>query len=336
MVTIDNSAIFPEGISYGSRGGPGFRTLSREVSNGRDFRIARSQYPRLYWDVAENLRRPSASGTPAVASPMAEILDFYHAREGATRGFRFRDWTDWTTHHEHNQTPDLADYRHRHILGAGDGSTTQFQLVKWYRDAGIERPRPITRPIPSGEDDRFIAVWLDGSLQTETTHYSLSDSTGVVTFVTAPTKGLAVEASFTFHVPARFGVELDARYSAVYRTSSAWDIPSIPIVEEPEMVNFAEGRARGGYTTVTLAGTATQLSLADGMTQEISTTNGSRVAYLPDLSEVPVGGPFMYLINGGGVAFPVKDFNGNTVITSFPATYLAELYKRTDGTVLAA
>ncbi|MEQ1936188.1 MAG: DUF2460 domain-containing protein [Fimbriimonadaceae bacterium] len=65
--------------------------------------------------------------------------------------------------------------------------------------------RKITRP-----ERGTIKVYLDGVLKTETTHYSINYSTGVITFVSAPGSNVKVQWAGKFHIPARFDFD-DAR-----------------------------------------------------------------------------------------------------------------------------
>lgn len=65
-------------------------------------------------------------------------------------------------------------------VGTGTGSQTQFSLDHTYITSGT------------------LEVYVNGALQTETTHYTVNYTTGVITFVAAPTSGHAVTASYRF------------------------------------------------------------------------------------------------------------------------------------------
>jgi hypothetical protein len=62
-------------------------------------------------------------------------------------------------------------------VGTGDGVETEFSL----------RYFPITSQ----------TVYIDGSAQTETTHYTIAKDTGVITFVTAPADGAEITATYS-------------------------------------------------------------------------------------------------------------------------------------------
>lgn len=68
------------------------------------------------------------------------------------------------------------------VTETGDGATVRYNLPYY--------------PVVAAS----YAVYVNGSLQTETTHYSINRDTGVVTFVTAPTSGHAVRVDYSHHV----------------------------------------------------------------------------------------------------------------------------------------
>ncbi len=88
-------------------------------------------------------------------------------------------------------------------IGTGDGSTTTFQITKKYVDSiGTTYTRNITRPSATTSD---LVVYKNGVLQTHTTHYTYSTTTGIITFVSAPTAGHAITITLAkFYVPCRF------------------------------------------------------------------------------------------------------------------------------------
>jgi uncharacterized protein (TIGR02217 family) len=87
-------------------------------------------------------------------------------------------------------------------FGTGDGIATTFQLSKNDGNAANAYTREIYKPV-SGT----ILVYDNAVLRTETTHYSINYSTGLVTFVTAPVAGHVLTWSGTFYVPVRYTVD---------------------------------------------------------------------------------------------------------------------------------
>lgn len=112
------------------------------------------------------------------------IYDFFQVVGGRERSFRF------------------YDYRHNSVtagsIGTGDGVETDFQMRSSYTFGGqtVYRDETKIRGTP--------LVYVNGILQTVTTHYTVTLSTGVVAFVSPPADGAAITATFEFDVCCRF------------------------------------------------------------------------------------------------------------------------------------
>jgi uncharacterized protein (TIGR02217 family) len=153
---------------------------------------------RSRWDVASGLKKQAQ---------IDELIAFFRARRGKAYGFRFKDWTDYKA------TGDL--------VGTGDDSETQFQLVKQYPSGSVIEVRTITKPVAG-----TVKVYLDGIEQPS--GWSVDTTTGLVTFSTAPAVGVEVTADFEFDVPVRFDTDQMAVTIETYQLH-AWQ--QIPIVE---------------------------------------------------------------------------------------------------------
>ena len=198
---------FPDTISRGARGGPERRTQIVELASGDEERNASWADSRRRYDVSYGIRR---------ADDLAAVVAFFEARNGRLYGFRFKDWADHRSGlPSHNPSP--MDQQ----IGAGDGVTTSFQLVKRYASGGQSWIRAITKPVAG-----TVQIALNGVSQGS--GWSVDVKTGLVSFDAAPTDGITISAGFEFDVPVRFDSDaLDVTLD-IERLGS---ITSIPLLE---------------------------------------------------------------------------------------------------------
>ena len=202
-----HEVLFPDAISRGARGGPERRTQIVELASGAEERNASWVNSRRRYDVAYGIRR---------ADDLAAAVAFFEARSGRLHGFRFKDWADFKSCLP-SQTPGPTDQP----VGTGNGAATQFQLTKRYISGAQSWTRTITKPVAG-----TVSIALNGTPQAS--GWSVSTSTGLITFTTAPAAGVAVTAGFEFDVPVRFDTDaLDVTLD-LERLGS---ITSIPLVE---------------------------------------------------------------------------------------------------------
>lgn len=190
---------FPADISYGSSGGPQYATDVVASISGHEQRNIQWSQARARYNVAHGVKTKTQLDT---------LIAFFRARKGRAYGFRFKDWTDYTAT---TQT-----------IGTGNGTTTQFQLVKRYTSGTTTEIRTITKPV-SGT----VTVFVNGTAQTS--GVTVNTTTGVVTFGTAPVSGANVTASFEFDVPVRFDTDRLSATLEAYGVHSWLDIPLIEV-----------------------------------------------------------------------------------------------------------
>ncbi len=193
-----HEVIFPTEISYGSSGGPSFSTTIKELASGHEQRNINWSEARAKYDAQFGVK---------TEDQMRELVEFFYARNGRAFGFRYYDHLD---HQIINQE-----------IGTGDGSTRTFQLYKRYEPlTGYHFDRIIRKPI-AGSD----TISVDGG----TMSYSLDDTTGIITFNTAPPDTSSIVClACNFHVPVRFDIDhLDPSFDEFNNLS----VPSIPLIE---------------------------------------------------------------------------------------------------------
>ncbi|MEA3061863.1 MAG: hypothetical protein QOJ94_1644 [Sphingomonadales bacterium] len=184
---------FPVALGREASVEPAFSTQVVTTASGAEHRNSDWADARLRFEAGPGLRDEAQLKT---------LLAFFRARRGAAVGFRFQDPFD----HEGEREP----------IGIGDGSRTEFQLVRSY---GSQK-RTISRPV-AGSVRLFVAG------DERAGGWSLEDK-GIVRFDTPPAVGEAVEASFLFDVPVRFAEDRLAFSLATFR---AGEIPSVPLIE---------------------------------------------------------------------------------------------------------
>lgn len=201
---------FPEDLSFEFSGGPEFFTTVVAFSGGSEQRV-------VNWDQAK--ARYSAEHGLKDQEQLDALVAFFRIVRGKATGFRFRDWTDYasdmpiiiaqgSTRDFDDPVPNGATHQPLKrvgdgVVGLGDGSETQFQVIKRY-SFGSATPfdREIKKPVAG-----TVRAYVDGVEQVITTDFTVDAATGIVTFVVAPPNGDSVEADFLFDVPVRFDAD---------------------------------------------------------------------------------------------------------------------------------
>jgi uncharacterized protein (TIGR02217 family) len=206
-----HEVLFPLDIALKSAGGPERRTDVVVLGSGREERNARWAHSRRRYDAGYGVKTFDA---------LSQAIAFFEERRGRLYGFRWRDRLDHSS-----AAPGAAVAPTDQAIGAGDGVTANFQLVKTYGALYSPYLRPIVKPVAAS-----VRVAVDGVEVADGSEFALDTSTGVVTFMPGhvPPAGAAVTAGFQFDVPVRFDTDyLEVDLSAF----AAGAIPKIPLVE---------------------------------------------------------------------------------------------------------
>jgi uncharacterized protein (TIGR02217 family) len=192
--------LFPEDISYGSSGGPGFNTTIIELSSGHEQRNINWSEAKATYEAQHGIK---------TRVQMEELIDFFYARNGRAYGFRFKDWADFQL---------VAE-----PIGTGNGTNLYFQIIKTYEPAGYPFVRTIRKTNPG-----TIVVYKNGVEMVQPTDCSVDDTTGIVSFVVAPIIADVITVTGEFHVPVRFDID-EMKVTQDQFEVMSW--PSIPLVE---------------------------------------------------------------------------------------------------------
>ncbi|GGB55461.1 glycoside hydrolase family 24 [Roseibium aquae] len=197
---------FPDVVARGALGGPERRTEIVELTSGFEERNTPWADSRRKYDVGSGIRHPDH---------LSEVIAFFEARSGRLRGFRFKDWSDFTS-----SRPSAPVTPFDQVLGAADGARTSFQLIKAYSSGSRSWIRRIAKPVAG-----TVLIAVDGAVQAS--GWSVDPASGTVTFDAAPASG-TVTAGFAFDVPCRFDTDL---IQTSLRELKLGEIRAIPIVE---------------------------------------------------------------------------------------------------------
>jgi uncharacterized protein (TIGR02217 family) len=203
--------MFPLDVALGARGGPERRTEIVTVGSGREERNARWAHARRRWNAGYGIKSLDA---------LSAVVAFFEERRGRLYGFRWRDRLDHSS-----AMPGAAPAPTDQALGLGDGTRTEFQLIKTYGSLHAPYARPIAKPVAGS-----VRVAVNGLEAEAGTGFSIDHTTGLVTFLPGhvPAEGEAVTAGYLFDVPARFDTDFLEVDLAAF---AAGAIPAIPVVE---------------------------------------------------------------------------------------------------------
>lgn len=185
----------------GASGGPTFETRIKQHENGQETRFRVRTISRQRWNLGY--------GIAANTILLENVRAIFYAGFGRWDTFLVRDWSDYLI---------TAG-----TIGTGDGIETLYQVVRQYITTGGQIHERTLKRL----DLTTLNVYVDGVLQTITTHYTV-DTAGLITFVTPPADTLVVTVDVEFYFLARLDID---DFQAVIVTADAGEMPDIPIIE---------------------------------------------------------------------------------------------------------
>jgi len=193
------NAIFPTlpGLSIDVTRTPMWATTRKTSISQREFRCANMSFPRYKVKLSFEVLRQTSGYTE-----FSQLVGFFNARQG---GFDSFLWTD----PEDNAVT-------AQIIGIGTGSTTAFQLKRNF--GGFAEPVYDVNSAP--------LIYVNGVLQTLTTHYTISAS-ALVTFVSAPGAALPVTWTGSYYRRMCF-LQDKADFSQIVK--NLWALKSLELV----------------------------------------------------------------------------------------------------------
>jgi uncharacterized protein (TIGR02217 family) len=176
-----------------------YQTDITPVGSQKEYRIARSDDGLIYFDAVQGIRS---------LNDLQTILSFFRRRKAQARAFLVRDLLDYQAVFQ-NDAGTVG-------IGTGDGTTSEFQLLKTYSDTYNSEVRNITKA-----EYGTIKIYVNGVLKVEGTDYDIKNGyqgvnsaganylctvDGIVKFKAGkiPAAAAIVEAAFRFFVAVRF------------------------------------------------------------------------------------------------------------------------------------
>jgi uncharacterized protein (TIGR02217 family) len=198
----------PLKIGFGASGGPGFSTEVIMIDGGYERRNQNWSQARRVFDARTGVRS---------AADAALLQAFFLARAGRARGFRLKDWSDFSSAADGVSTAAWNDQ----VIGAGNGATIAFQLVKNYGSGGVVHQRVIKKPVEGN-----VMIGVNGVCVT--TGWVVNTATGLVTFAAPPAAGHVVTAGYQFDVPVRFDAD-QLRLTAEDAQQARAEVPIVEV-----------------------------------------------------------------------------------------------------------
>jgi len=197
-----HNVCFPENVSWGSSGGPEFKTQVFESFRGYEKRNIDWCQPQMHFNVAYGIKTDVQ---------MLAVLEFFNARQGQAHGFRYKNWGNYRT----VNAP----------IATGDGISTILPMWKFYGFQGsrhYKRLRKIVQGSVTG-----IGVGAVGSM-IEGTDYSIDYDTAEIALNAAPGYGTPIYCSnMEFDEPVRFDID---SIQAVIDEFNSQSLTSLPLI----------------------------------------------------------------------------------------------------------
>jgi uncharacterized protein (TIGR02217 family) len=176
-----SNRLFPAliGLAIAQKHAPTFRTRATSSVSFTEARIGYAAYPIWRLELAYEFLRSAAA-----YNELDKIRAFFTACGGARDSFLY-------TNPDDNQVTD-------HQFGIGDGTTTQFQLLRTLTDGGTN-----TFSEPVQNVNALTNIKDNGVTKASPADYSVS-ATGLVTFTSAPAAAHPLTWSGTYYWRVRF------------------------------------------------------------------------------------------------------------------------------------
>jgi uncharacterized protein (TIGR02217 family) len=194
---------FPEEVSWGSSGGPVYKTQIFETFRGFEKRNIDWCQPQMRFNVAFGVKKDTQ---------MMELLNFFNARQGRAYGFRYKNWGNYRI-----QSAPIA---------TGDGFSTRLPMWKFYGFASARSYKRLRKIVPGSVSD--VGLLGPGSL-VEGVDFSIDYEAGEIALNEAPGYGTPVYGNLEFDEPVRFDIDNIQTIIDQYNNNSLGNLPLIGV-----------------------------------------------------------------------------------------------------------
>ena len=190
-----HNARLPDNIERGATSSPTYNTTVNRLTSGFEQRNQNWETPLSTYDIGYSIRS---------IEDIDIVRDFFHAREGRTHSFRFKDWLDYTTRTTQQPTR-LA------------GTDTTLYLERRYTDGTFNKDVTIIRPISSA-----LQIFRDGVSYTQWTY---DETTGQIT----------VQAAGTYTWTGEYDKEVRFAEDSLSISIELFNLGTVPSIELQEI-----------------------------------------------------------------------------------------------------
>lgn len=199
-----SSSVFPSslpGLAWNVSMAPAFSTTIKKAVSGRELRASFMAYPLWSFTLSYEFLRDGSRGTD-----LDTLVGFFLSMKGQYDSFLFTSPADSTV----TAMP----------FGTGNASTTAFQLTRSFGAGGFTFVEPVQNI------NGAPSIYINGALKTVTSDYTIN-STGIVTFTSAPANAAALTWTGSFYYRCRF-LQDSAEFSAFMK--DLWEMKKLSFV----------------------------------------------------------------------------------------------------------
>lgn len=194
--------------SYNAISGPSFSTESVMVDSGAESINQRWQHPLFKFRVPRAVRDMET---------MFQVRDHFMIMKGRGQTFPFRDPLDFASVNPEAPGVEPTISATDQVIATANGTKTQFQLIKTYTVGGSSYARNIVHPVTAS-----VLVSLNGT--PTASGWSVSRTTGVLSFDAPPSNGVVIRAGFYFDCEVRYDHDEFDAIAVSYRAGGFADL----------------------------------------------------------------------------------------------------------------